>query len=242
MLFRSDAGIHLYRTFHFGGLADLIMLDTRGLRDRQAASADTAAIADPRRTLLGDAQERWLFDELRSSMRTGATWRLLGQQVMFSQASLPGITRINTDAWDGYQGQRTRVLDVLEREAISNVAILTGDAHSSWGFDVGRDPWRGYRPSTGQGSLAMEIVTPAISSPAFFSNPGDDAVVAALKVALPHLKFMDGTHRGYVLLDITPQQLASAWYFVPDVRVRSRAEFLGGRLVSERGSNHWQKA
>ena len=165
-----DPGIRLYRTFHIGGLVDLIMLDTRGLRDRQASNTDAAAIADPNRTLLGAAQERWMFDELRTSMRAGAAWRLLGQQVMFSQASLAGITRINTDSWDGYQGQRTRVLDMLERESVSNVAILTGDAHSSWGFDVGRDPWHAYRPSTGQGSLAVEIVTPAISSPAFFSN------------------------------------------------------------------------
>ena len=183
-----------------------------------------------------------MFDELRSSMRSGTAWRLLGQQVMFSQASLPGITRINTDSWDGYQGQRTRVLDMLERESVSNVAILTGDAHSSWGFDVGRDPWHAYRPATGQGSLAVEIVTPAISSPAFFGNPGDDAIVAALKVALPHLKFMDGTKRGYVLLDITRERLTSSWYFVPDVRTHTVQELLGGQLVSDSGSSHWQKA
>jgi alkaline phosphatase D len=235
-------GIQLYRTFNIGGLVDLIMLDTRGLRDRQASTNDAAAIADPNRTLLGATQERWLFDELRSSVRTGTSWRLLGQQVVFSQASLPGITRINTDGWDGYQGQRTRVLDVLERESIGNVAILTGDAHSSWGFDVGRDPWHGYRPATGQGSLAVEIVTPAISSPPFFGNPGDDAIVAALKVALPHLKFMDGTKRGYVLLDVTRDRLTSSWYFVPDVRTRVVQEVLGGQLVTESGSSHWQKA
>ena len=32
----AGSGIHLYRGFRFGTLADLIMLDTRGLRDRQA--------------------------------------------------------------------------------------------------------------------------------------------------------------------------------------------------------------
>ena len=47
------AGIHLYRGFRFGRLADLLMLDTRGLRDRQAHARDAATLADPARTLLG---------------------------------------------------------------------------------------------------------------------------------------------------------------------------------------------
>jgi alkaline phosphatase D len=67
--------------------------------------------------------------------------------------------------WDGYLAQRTRVLDVIERENIRNLVVLSGDAHSSWGFDVARNPWSGYRPATGEGSLAVELVTPAISSP-----------------------------------------------------------------------------
>ena len=42
--------IRLYRRFGFGGLADLIMLDTRGLRDQQVPASDKVALADPRRT------------------------------------------------------------------------------------------------------------------------------------------------------------------------------------------------
>ena len=36
----SDPKIHLYRSFRFGDLADLVMLDTRGLRDQQAIGTD----------------------------------------------------------------------------------------------------------------------------------------------------------------------------------------------------------
>ena len=56
------------------------------------------------------------------------------------------------------------------------------------------------------------------------------------------LKFMDGTKRGYVLLDITRERLTSSWYFVPDVRTHTVQELLGGQLVSDSGSSHWQKA
>ena len=40
-------GIRLYRDFRFGRLADLVMLDTRGLRDRQALPRDAAGAQRP---------------------------------------------------------------------------------------------------------------------------------------------------------------------------------------------------
>ena len=55
--------------------SDLIMRDTRGLRDKQAQSSDTATLANPARSILGRAQETWLFDQLKTSQRSGATWR-----------------------------------------------------------------------------------------------------------------------------------------------------------------------
>ena len=115
----SEPGIHLYRTFRFGGLADLVMLDTRGLRDRQVSSRDAAGLADPKRTLMGTAQEAWMFDQLRASQRANTPWTLLGQQIMFASITLPGTRPTNTDAWDGYPAQRTRVLDFVERENAS---------------------------------------------------------------------------------------------------------------------------
>jgi alkaline phosphatase D len=240
----SEPGIHLYRTFRFGGLADLVMLDTRGLRDRQVSSSDAAGLADPKRTLMGTAQEAWMFDQLRASQRANTPWTLLGQQIMFASITLPGTRPTNTDAWDGYPAQRTRVLDFVERENLRNLVILTGDAHSSWGFDLPRDPWNGYRAATGERSLAVELVSPAISSPPptmFASIDGHDAE-AAVRVALPHLKYLDGVRRGYVLVDLTPTLMKAQWFFSPDVRVRSGAEVPGTSLVCERGSAHLQPA
>jgi alkaline phosphatase D len=240
----SEPGIHLYRTFRFGGLADLVMLDTRGLRDRQVSSSDAAGLADPKRTLMGTAQEAWMFDQLRASQRANTPWTLLGQQIMFASITLPGTRPTNTDAWDGYPAQRVRVFDFVERENLRNLVILTGDAHSSWGFDLPRDPWNGYRAATGERSLAVELVSPAISSPPptmFASIDGHDAE-AAVRVALPHLKYLDGVRRGYVLVDLTPTLMKAQWFFSPDVRVRSDAEVPGTSLVCERASAHLQPA
>ncbi|MGH9255932.1 MAG: alkaline phosphatase D family protein [Vicinamibacterales bacterium] len=230
-------GIHLYRSFRFGSLMDLIMLDTRGLRDRQARTEDLQGLADPTRTILGTAQEAWLFDELRSSQRAGTAWRLLGQQVLFSRVAPPDWPVLSPDTWDGYQAARDRVLDCLATERVRDVAILSGDLHSSWALDVARDPWRQYQPSTGEGSLAVELLAPAISSPPLFANASMRDRAPLLRTFLPHLKFLDGDSRGYVLIDITPQRLQAEWYFVPTVLEHTAAETRAAGFVCERGSS-----
>jgi alkaline phosphatase D len=162
---------------------------------------------------------------------------------MLAPITLPGTRPTNTDGWDGYPAQRGRVLDFIERERIRNLVVLTGDAHSSWGFDIPRNPWSGYR-GTGEGSLAVELVTPAISSPPpmmFASTDGNEAA-AAVRVALPHLKYLDGVRRGYVVIDVTSTLMRADWYYSPDVRVHSDSEVAGGSLVCERGSAHLQPA
>jgi alkaline phosphatase D len=238
----SREGIRLYRDFGFGGLVDLVMLDTRGFRDRQLFGGTNAAIGAPDRTLLGAEQEAWLFDRLRTSQQSGAGWRVIGQQVLFSPVTPPLVPVLNVDVWDGYPAARTRVLDLLSNENIRDVAILTGDLHSSWAFEVPRDPWRGYDSQTGAGTLAVEMVTPAISSPPFFTDPALRDQAALLSLLAPHLKYLDGESRGYVLLDITRERLKADWYVVPTVAERSDDESNAASFVCERGSSRLVRA
>ena len=88
----------IFRQFRFGELADLMMLDTRHYgRDQQSPvpplsptagfPANDPVINDPGRTLLGFDQEAWLQERLSLSQSRGATWRLLGQQIMMAQLS-----------------------------------------------------------------------------------------------------------------------------------------------------------
>jgi alkaline phosphatase D len=238
----GSGAFRLYRGFRFGRLADLMMLDTRSFRDRQVPGRDAAALANPARTLMGPAQEEWLFAGLQQSQREGGTWRLIGQQTMFSPLSPPGVPPQNTDVWDGYPAARGRVFDLFEKSRLTNVAILTGDIHSSWAFDVARNPLRGYTARTGEGSLAVELVTPAISSPPLFANASMRDSTSLLQLVSPHLKFVEGEHRGYVLLDVTKTRLQAEWYFVPAVDVRSPAESRAAAFVCEAGASRLQKA
>lgn len=234
--------IHLYRSFRFGRLADLLMLDTRSFRDRQASPKDTATLADPSRTLMGREQEEWFFAGMRRSQREGSAWRLVGQQIMFSPLTPPGASVQNTDVWEGYPAARNRVFDLLEHDRISNVAILTGDIHSSWALDVPRNPARGYTARTGAGSLAVELVTPAISSPPLFATKALRDASTLLQLFAPHLKYLEGESRGYVLLDVTRDRLQSDWYFVPTVDKRSADETKAVGFVCERGSSRLARA
>ncbi len=89
--------MQLYRRATFGDLLDMHLLDTRQYRNDQ----DQRRRLDPRRSMLGGPQERWLLDNLAGPT---ARWNALAQQVFFSQLDLntgPGRT-FNQDSWDNY--------------------------------------------------------------------------------------------------------------------------------------------
>jgi alkaline phosphatase D len=203
-----------YRRFRFGNLLDLIMLDTRLYgRDQQAANDQDPAIDDPARSLLGTAQEAWFLQQLSQSQADATRWRVVGQQVMFGQL-LVGGDIFNVDQWDGYRASRQRVLQHLREGGIDNTVILTGDIHSSWAMDIAEDPYdaRDYAAETGQGSLAVEFVTPAVTSPAL-EDPVQAAVTATyVEYGNPHMKFVELFKRGYVLLDIDHRRTQAEWY------------------------------
>jgi alkaline phosphatase D len=232
----------MYRRFAFGGLADVMMLDGRSFRDRQVLPSDYAALTDPRRSMLGAAQEAWLYDALRQSARGGTTWRLIGQQVLFAPFVPPVGSAIEVDNWEGYPAARSRFFDCLERERITDVAVLTGDIHSSWALDLPRSPLSGYDDTTGRGSLAVEIVTPAITSSPFLERRGMRERATTFHSASPHMRYMDGDRHGYVTLDITAERLQADWYHVRTITERTADEEKAASFVSERGSQRLVRA
>ncbi len=91
----------IYRSFDFGDLATLAMVETRLLaRSEQVAFKGTtpdpaqfaAAIAERARgdrELLGAEQHRWLEGALTASVRAGRPWQLLGNQVVMARVAGP---------------------------------------------------------------------------------------------------------------------------------------------------------
>jgi alkaline phosphatase D len=158
--------------------------------------------------MLGAEQEAWLYDALRRPQRAGTAWRLLGQQVIFAPFVPQVGSALEVDNWEGYPAARSRFFDCVEHDRIADVAVLTGDIHSSWALDLPRSPLSGYDAATGRGSLAVEIITPAVTSPPFFSRAGSRERRSRFHSASPHMRYMDGDRRGYVTLDITARAAA----------------------------------
>ncbi|MEY1661374.1 alkaline phosphatase D family protein [Isoalcanivorax beigongshangi] len=244
-----DDLVRIYRTFDYGQLLSLIMLDTRLIgRDRQATLPHETR--DPNRTLLGLEQERWLFDEMERSQSRGAHWHILGQQVMMAHLTLGAVIdnpnwdvgggiKINYDQWDGYYHSRKAVLDRIDALALDNTVVLTGDIHSSWAFDLSPDPGNlfAYNPFNGDGSKAVEFVVPAVSSPAAPTKGLSDLAFAFLYSANPHLKWVDLFHRGYVVLDITPEHCQADWFHLKTVQERSNEETFARSYQTATGRN-----
>ena len=75
MPIREDAQTlspRIYRTFAFGDLASLYMLDTRLVgRSALVDADDVAAVESAARSVLGAAQEQWLAEQFAASVRVG---------------------------------------------------------------------------------------------------------------------------------------------------------------------------
>ena len=246
MPIREDAGAlgpRIYRSLRFGNLADLVLLDTRLIgRDQQAASRDNvAAIEAPARSLLGRAQEAWLRGELTSSKRRGTAWQILGQQVMFAVQSERGKPTTNPDSWDGYRASRDRVFDMIADLKIDSFAVLTGDVHSNWAYDLPRD-LGAYDATAGRGSLGIEFAGTSVTSP---SNVGaglkGEQQLAAIRAARPHLHYVDGRIRGYYLLDVTRERLQADFYAMHTIEERSSDERFVTGFAAPRGRMHLSK-
>ena len=235
----------IYRNFRFGNLMDLFMLDTRLIgRDEQAKVLDARTAKDPSRTLLGVDQEQWLHSGLSRSQSDGVRWRVLGQQVMMSPLPVNPDLPINMDQWDGYQGSRNRLFDHIDQQGIDNLMVLTGDIHSSWAFDLAREPHRITRYSrfSGRGSIGGEFVTPAVTSGFLEKNGFTKVANLAVDGALRNLKWANISQRGYVLLDISHSRSKAHWYHVDTVTDQHYSAYLARMYKQRAGENRIRRA
>jgi alkaline phosphatase D len=145
---------------------------------------------DPSVTMLGRAQERWLFDGLD---RSGARWNVIANQVMMGQLDHNrGDPRIYWhDAWDGYPAARQRIIDHLIQARVRNPIVITGDWHSTFVNDIKAD-----FSDPESATVATEFVGTSISSNG--DVPVYGPYYGPMIPANPHIKFFDGDRRGYV--------------------------------------------
>lgn len=145
---------------------------------------------------------------------------------------------LNADQWDGYQAARARLFAALRARPGGNVVVLTGDIHTSWAIDLCEDPNdpAAYDPLTGAGALAVEMVTPAVTSPGV--EGGNAALLPLAYQQNPHIRWGELERRGYLVLDVTPQRVQGAWFHFADITQPETAEHGAAVLAVYDGAPH----
>jgi alkaline phosphatase D len=230
-------GGKLYRSFSFGKLASLIMLDERlEGRTKQLETVADPALNDPQRSMLGSEQLAWFQEALKTS---AATWKIIGNQVIFSdldQSSASAKRPRNLDSWDGYPAEKKKIADFIRKTNIQDVIFLAGDTHSSWAFEVVVDPDK--RQDAFSTPFAIELGTTSISSSNSNERTSDDTVKmkeAMLLKGNPHLKYTNHRDHGYLLLSLYPQRATAEWYYVDTLLKPDDRESLGKKVEIQKG-------
>ncbi|MEY2399532.1 MAG: alkaline phosphatase [Actinomycetota bacterium] len=233
-----------YRRFQVGNLVDLFMLDERLYRDKQPTSAVVGYISvdpaaeDPKRTILGVTQRDWLLGGVE---RSTAAWKVLGNPVsmmpidvgpplagVLSSAAIalggPGVPPpLLVEGWDGYNAERTRILNFVNDEKIKDVVVLTGDYHESFATQL---PFDRSTYQLNQNSAAVEFITPSITSPGLSETLQMASLPEALTVntefdannavSNPWVKYHEGFSNGFGVAEFRPDGMQFDFWFVTD--------------------------
>ena len=210
----------IFGRWDWGRLARIHTLDDRQYRDLQACPPfarmgsnhvqrfDCAALDDPRRSLLGAAQERWLAE----GWDLERPWNLLAQQTLMARLSGmpvdgPSRGQFWTDGWDGYAPARQRLLTTAVDRGVRNLVVLGGDVHAHFVADLKTDFDDLKGPVVGS-----EFCGTSISS----RGPSTSRIANALPWN-PHIHYGRPDRRGYVAFDLDEQRLQARLMAVRDV-------------------------
>ena len=254
----------IFRSFRFGNLLKLVMLDTRlYARDRQpdvpaAGEELTPELVgerrmDPDRTLIGSRQQKWLRRQLRWS-RT--TWQVVGQQVLAAPFFAPDLEPLVD----------TERESMVPPEALAQYIAASRDNPPTF-----LDTWNGYpaararflddleryarNPVVLSGDLhtsmcnvlvrdgeeqpvAIEFMPPSVTSPGFtqyLPERHPGAIRDASMALNPWVKYMETDRRGWMRLTFGHDACEAEWHLLDTVHDRSYTTSIDRRLVTRAG-------
>ncbi|MBC7437281.1 MAG: alkaline phosphatase D family protein [Bdellovibrionales bacterium] len=249
--------LKIYRSFNFGNLASLHMLDTRLIgRDQQLSLNDYNAgrVQDPARQLLGTEQTNWLTAQMQAST---ATWQVLGQQVLMAHMEIPEsiASALSLDSLFEYLDARaTQPSNRTQRQN-----ELMAQRSAPYNFDA----WDGY-PAAREAVLAaaraqdknlislagdthnawasdlldasgnrvgVEFATASVTSPGFeLTQPLilRGILQDAFLSFVPTLRYAETAKRGYLVLTLSPTEARSDWIQVSTAFLHSYSSSTAG--------------
>lgn len=224
---KSWADLNIVRTMQWGALAKFFVLDTRQYRSDQACGDNSKDVpcgdwADPKRTMMGPEQEKWLDDGLSASK---SRWQVLANQTRISRLEEKAGEghRFHMDQWGGYPAALKRLTDSIAKRAPNRTVAITGDVHSNWVNELRTD----FDIANGK-QIGVEFIGTAISS----DGDGWDEYPnwAAQRPRNPHTHWHNA-RRGYVMNDVGPDEWKASYRTLPFVTkpnapLQTPAEFI----------------
>lgn len=236
----------IYRSFDFGTLLSLHMLDTRNIgRDEQLTTAEYLAglAADPARQLLGSTQQAWLSSQLQKST---ALWQVLGQQVLMARMSIPAsvaqnpgvetmtayITALNTPAAQRTPTQAALVaqpkipynLDAWDGYPAAREAVLAAAKANDRNLVVlagdTHNAWASNLTDASGAAVGVEFATSSVSSPGFeqyLPTVPPAQLGAAFPALIDDLVYADTSRRGFLDLQVARDAVRASWVFVDTI-------------------------
>ena len=257
----------IYRSFDFGNLLSLHMLDTRNIgRDQQVdVTAYLQGLAhDPARQLLGAEQNTWLATQLQTSK---GQWQVLGQQVLMSRMSIPAsvaqdpgvatmtayLTALQTPAGARTPEQAALVaqpkipynLDAWDGYPVARDTVLAAAKANDRNLVVlagdTHNAWASdLTDSTGQ-VVGVEFATSSVSSPGFevyLPTVPPAQLGGAFPMLIDDLVYADTSRRGYLVLKATAQEVRADYVFVNTIASHTYQAVVGQSLRTLPGAGN----
>lgn len=201
---RPEPFSKIYRSFQFGDLVNLLMLDTR-VCCRSEVPRTLESLKDTSRHIVGNEQLQWIFEEVNTH---NAHWNVFGNQILLAEKGA------GWERWPGFPRDRNRLLQFIEDKPNQNFVFTTGNAHNPHHYII----FNKNKTDT----LLHELLPGSISSgnnaeKAFY----DPAILAKEDKRLSNAENVLWYHQdshGFIVLDINTTRLEAKWFFVSTIR------------------------
>lgn len=204
MPIREHNGQH-YRSFVFGDLLRLVMLDTR--TDGRTIQPDVVDVNDndSSKHIIHPNQMKWLENELAKTEK----WKVIGNQILLSDMFIffEPSPMLYADGWSAYRYDQQRLMDAFSKN--DRVVVVTGDFHSAfvWNGKAGKNKY-------------LEFVVPSVTSANYDEDLGMDSAAVYRSYYMkknPSLDFVDLMQHGYLLLHADSAAISGQFVFMESV-------------------------
>lgn len=208
---------------------------------------------DPARDMLGEEQLNFVAETLKASKTAGKPWRLLANQVVMARLMTPDLTPhvseeaisaiekewagvrnfvgvskfslpVYPDSWDGYPVAREKLYTRLKQEDVTDMLVITGDAHEFWVNDL---------ISLDGTKMGVELGTTSVSSEtlAAFLKEATEDYALLMTQNNGDVRYYNPLYNGYIDLSLSRDRAQAKLIAVDNVLSKEYGAFVAAEFT-----------